>query len=104
MTTADPFTPELSADWPRNAVTGTEYRGKNVARLTWAEIKHDYTPAPRPLPGSWAGFKQWRSIGRTVRRGEHGTACLTVVETTDGRKPRGFTVFHYDQTDALPDA
>jgi antirestriction protein ArdC len=86
-----------------NEVTGAAYQGKNIDRLIGATVANGYDPEH-----GWAGFTQWRSVGRTVRRGEHGTPCLTVVtvdkdENGRGtRKPRGFKVFHYDQTDELP--
>jgi antirestriction protein ArdC len=87
-----------------NEVTGADYQGKNVLRLFEATVGNGYDPEH-----GWAGFTQWRTIGRTVRKGEHGTPCLTVV-TVDrdesGRgttKPREFRVFHFDQTDPLPD-
>lgn len=89
---------------PYNATTGAEYRGGNIERLLMAEIGNGYGN------GGWAGFHQWIEAGRVVRKGEHGTHCLTVVtvdeKKTDGtakttRKPRGFVVFHYDQTDEL---
>lgn len=88
---------------PRNALTGAEYRGRNIPRLLVAAAEHGYNGP------EWAGFTQWRKLGRTVRAGEHGTACLTVVSVVDdsgrgGTRPRGFKVFHRDQTEALPEA
>jgi antirestriction protein ArdC len=86
-----------------NEVTGAAYQGGNIGRLLEATVGNGYDPEH-----GWAGFTQWRSIGRTVRKGEHGTPCLTVVtvdrdaEGNGGtRKPRGFRVFHFDQTDEL---
>lgn len=88
---------EMSA---KNETTGAEYRGKNVDRLLMAEAEHGYGDEH-----GWAGFHQWLGAGRVVRKGEHGTACMTVVTVTDdkgsARKPRGFRVFHYDQTQEL---
>lgn len=90
----------------RNEVTGAEYKGKNVLRLIGAELEHAYDDAH-----GWAGFRQWLSVGRVVRKGEHGTSCLTVMTDkkdadgqTTGRGVRGFRVFHYDQTMPLEDA
>jgi antirestriction protein ArdC len=91
---------------PRNAVTGAYYRGKNVDRLLSAAEEAGYVGA------EWAGFKQWLSVGRVVRKGEHGTGCITVVgemrdegaattRSTGKRGVRGFRVFHRDQTDEL---
>lgn len=86
-----------------NETTGTPYQGRNVDRLAEAEQANGYDSAH-----GWAGYKQWLAIGRVVRKGEHGTPCLTVVtiggdaEGNGGtRKPRGFRVFHFDQTTAL---
>lgn len=100
---------------PWNAVTGAQYGGKNVQRLLMAEAEQGWETA-----GGWAGFKQWLSVGRVVRKGEHGTACITVIgrngtesemarSVTDSRESgaggkkkgggvRGFRVFHFDQT------
>lgn len=83
---------------PYNAVTGADYRGRNVDRLVGAAAAAGYD-----LARGWAGYRQWVDAGRCVRKGEHGTACMTVVSVTDPkagpvRKPRGFKVFHYDQT------
>ena len=87
-----------------NEVTGEAYHGGNIGRLGEAAISNGYD-----IDHGWAGFQQWRTVGRTVRRGEHGTPCMTVVTVDrdeDGnggtRKPRGFRVFHFDQTDELP--
>lgn len=90
----------------RNETTGAQYQGKNVDRLLMAEAVAGFDPAR-----GWAGFGQWRNAGRIVRRGQHGTACITVVrvgkdpETGKGGRgaPRGFRVFHYDQTEPLAD-
>jgi|SRR5215471_1973753 len=83
-----------------NETTRAEYQGRNVDRLVNAEILHGYDSRR-----GWAGYRQWLDAGRVVRKGEHGVSCLTVV-TVDRdanghggtRKPRGFRVFHYDQT------
>ena len=86
-----------------NETTRAEYQGRNIDRLVNAEILHGYDSRR-----GWAGYRQWLDAGRVVRKGEHGVSCLTVV-TVDRdanghggtRKPRGFRVFHYDQTDAV---
>lgn len=99
---------------PYNAVTGARYRGKNVGRLLEVELERGYGS------GGWAGFQQWITAGRVVRKGEHGTSCITVIggskddapapvdapagsSTTarKGRGVRGFRVFHFDQTTEL---
>jgi antirestriction protein ArdC len=84
----------------RNETTGTAYQGRNVARLLGAEDDRGYDESR-----GWAGYTQWLKAGRVVRKGEHGVSCMTVVSVTDDkgthRKPRGFRVFHYDQTTEL---
>ena len=85
----------------RNEVTGKAYAGGNILRLEAAEIAEGYDETH-----GWAGFGQWKSVGRVVRKGERGVACLTVTHTVleDGsskRGARGFRVFHYDQTTEL---
>jgi antirestriction protein ArdC len=85
-----------------NETTGAEYQGKNVDRLEVAEAEFGYDESH-----GWAGFTQWRSVGRTVKRGQHGVPCMTVINVDEDnsgrtvRKPRGFRVFHYDQTEPL---
>jgi antirestriction protein ArdC len=98
-TLTDTLFPELTV--PRNAVTGELYLGKSIDRLILAQCRQGYSG------GGWAGFHQWITAGRIVRKGEHGTHCVTVViveknEHGNGkRKPKGFVVFHRDQTDEL---
>lgn len=82
---------------PYNATTGVQYKGNNIMRLLSAECEHGYGD------GGWAGYRQWLEAGRVVRKGERGTQCMTVVRVTDDKghettKPRGFRVFHFDQT------
>ena len=91
---------------PYNAVTGNAYAGGNILRLMMTEEVEGYDSRM-----GWAGFQQWRTIGRTVRKGEKGTSCLTVVTVDRGadkkggtRRARGFAVFHYDQTEPLPES
>lgn len=85
-----------------NETTGQAYNGKNVDRLETAEILAGYDSRR-----GWAGYRQWLQAGRVVRKGEHGTPCMTVIRTegTEGKRsrtaPRGFRVFHYDQTTEL---
>lgn len=89
-----------------NEVTGKAYAGNNVVRLLEAEIIGNYDESR-----GWAGFQQWRTVGRTVRRGQHGVRIVQVgVSTTtdaDGKVTtrshpgRGRPVFHYDQTEPI---
>lgn len=60
-------------------------------------------------------YAAWQALGRQVRKGEHGVRILTYISkpgqrdadhpetVTPGYKfPRGVTVFHISQTDAIP--
>ena len=91
---------------PRNALTERAYRGVNAVAL-WAE-------ASMAGYGSdhWASFKQWKGLGASVRRGEHGTvivfyksfeAGLSEDEEAAGSGRRMFArasrVFNADQVD-----
>lgn len=89
---------------PFNATTGQPYKGGNVIRLLEAEGEFGFNHA-----SGWAGFHQWKDAGRVVRKGQHGTKCLRVLEFEEasGRKdtrPRVFTVFHFDQTDPITES
>lgn len=85
-----------------NQVTGVAYQGGNIAKLDAAEAANDYDSNM-----GWAGFKQWLTAGRVVRKGEHGTQCLRVIVSTDKKTglerkiAKGFRVFHFDQTEVL---
>ena len=107
---------DWSAPWhhghglPSNASTGAAYRGGNVVALWGATLRSGYSGQ------WWATYKQWRALGRFVRRGETATYGIKWTEprarpndddgTASGRRPSrrlvpfGFAVFHYDQTDA----
>ena len=86
---------------PINYVTRGAYSGKNAMIL--AAVAMQYPSA------EFLTFRQALSVGRCVRKGEHGTSILKIVEgkpdpvTGRTRKgPRGYTVFNIAQTDALP--
>ncbi len=49
---------------PRNAITGHEYRGVNVIMLWCIAEEQGYAT------GQWATFRQWKSAGASVRKGE----------------------------------
>ena len=90
---------------PLNASTDKAYRGCNVLLLSLTEDNH-----ARPY---WATYRQWLTLDRQVRRGEHGTHIykwLRIGEgddpepgqstTRSGRLvPKVYTTFHYDQTE-----
>ncbi|HET9394198.1 MAG TPA: ArdC-like ssDNA-binding domain-containing protein [Candidatus Rubrimentiphilum sp.] len=87
-----------------NAITREPYTGKNQKILAMHSANY---PSAEYLT-----FKQALTIGRCVRKGEHGVRIVKIVESkteTDGtgrvrKGPRGYTVFNIAQTDALPNA
>jgi antirestriction protein ArdC len=84
-----------------NHITREPYSGKNQLILSAYAAVNGYAP-------EFVTFKQALSIGRCVRRGEHGCHIVKIVEgkeDANGRRrkgPRGYTVFAIAQTDALP--
>ena len=85
-----------------NHVTREPYSGKNQLLLSTYAAASGYAP-------EFVTFKQALSIGRCVRKGEHGYHIVKIVESdnvdSEGRRrkgPRGYTVFVIAQTDALP--
>lgn len=88
---------------PTNPVSGQPFHKGNLVRILTAAMDEGYRD------GRWATYRQWQSIGRQVRKGEHGVPCLlpTIRKDEDGRtmvsgKPRrGYTVFAYEQTDEM---
>ena len=96
---------------PENAATGRRYAGINVLILWGAVIEHGF-------PGqSWLTFRQARSLGGNVRRGEHGTTIVYADRfipedektraAVTGEEPQAvpflkrFTVFNAAQCDGL---
>lgn len=92
---------------PQNVASGKRYRGVNVLALWIAAEASGYSS------GLWGTYRQWASLERQVRKGEHGT---TVVfwkqiasradddhddgEASPGRMfARAFTVFNLGQVD-----
>lgn len=103
-----------SPTMPRNAITGTPYRGINVLTLTLSPLAFT-SGDPR-----WATYKQAAERGWQVKKGSHGTTAyffkrLEVPNTSndenrdDGsatkRVPllRAFTLFHASQIEGIPD-
>jgi antirestriction protein ArdC len=85
-----------------NHITREPYSGKNQLILSTYAAANRYAP-------EFVTFKQALSIGRCVRKGEHGCHIVKIVESGkvdgEGRRrkgPRGYTVFAIAQTDALP--
>lgn len=93
---------------PANAVTDRPYRGINVLVL-WAAAAVTGYGSPH-----WGTFRQWQSLGRSVRRGEKATAVVFWKTLATGRDSdeepeeekdrvrfvaRGYPVFNADQLD-----
>lgn len=88
----------------RNPVSGTEYRGINPLLLEMSTMAHGYSD-PR-----WVTFKQAKSAGGAVQKGQKGTMVvfwkLLEREDADGEKQRipmlrHYTVFNVAQCDGL---
>lgn len=82
---------------PFNAVTGRPYSGGNSLALL--ETGYD--------ANAWAGFKQWKKVGRAVKRGETATRIKLVCEKKNkktGKKEkvcRTLCVFNLAQTEEI---
>ena len=80
---------------PYNAKTGAEYQGMNIGAL----LGKNY-PSKK-----WATFLQWRELGYSVTKGQHGTYCRTfgkIENIKDGKKTsdsffKGFVLFNETQ-------
>ncbi len=80
---------------PFNAETKIQYQGMNIGAL----LSKNYA-SPK-----WGTFLQWRKLGYSVIKGEHGTYCRTFgkVETLKDGKPeqtsffKGFVLFNEAQ-------
>lgn len=110
-----PWAKIATGGYPVNAITGHEYRGGNVLALAYYGAHKGYRTA------RWATYKQWQSIGATVRKGEKGTHIVfwspvdrvkvvgAAAETGDEQTRtfhgfyKGFVVFNLDQVDNGPE-
>lgn len=86
-----------------NAITGNSYTGTNAIELEAAGFSD-----PRFLT-----FRQARTIGRTVKKGEHGIRLVRIVKVdkknAQGKiekkpAPKYFTVFNFSQTEEMVEA
>jgi antirestriction protein ArdC len=84
------------AQIPTNAVTGVAYAGANVPRLLSAADKHGWTDL------RFLTYRQAKFVGAYVRKGEHGTRIVKLVNhkaddrkegDQDYRLSRTYTVF-----------
>ena len=92
---------------PRNAITGHEYRGVNVVVLWCIAEECGYAT------GQWATFRQWKSAGASVRKGEKAAPVVfwkkldrkAEDDDDDGNAKkafmmaRGYSVFNVAQVD-----
>ena len=58
-----------SQSMPVNAVTDHRYHGVNVVMLWCVSGEHGW-------PHGWASYRQWKSAGAQVRKGERGTTII----------------------------
>ena len=86
-----------------NAITGNPYTGGNAIELEASGFAD-----PRFLT-----FRQARTIGRTVKKGEHGIRLVRIVKVdkknAQGKiekkpAPKYFTVFNFTQTEEMVEA
>lgn len=96
---------------PRNAITGTAYRGVNILAL-WSQAMVKGYPS-----ALWGTYKQWHELGWQVRKGEKATTVVyfrqmpiegedveTGEPTSDYRLiARAFFVFNASQVDGWKD-
>ncbi len=121
-TWAMPWRKIADGGFPSNATTGKEYSGGNVLVLAYFGATKGYTCS------KWATYKQWQTVGATVRTGEKGTHLvfwspkpsntgdtITVKDEKTGEDVtltslrssggfyKGFVVFNRDQVDGAPE-
>ncbi len=88
---------------PTNVVTGAQYRGVNVLLLGLAAAKSGFATS------LWGTFRQWRSKGGCVRKGEKGTLgvfykSMTIEEGEEEKTVpvlKHFYLFNADQVDGV---
>lgn len=88
---------------PINHTTNRYYRGINVFMLWIVGQSKGYAH------NNWASFKQWKKVGGSVRKGEHGTPIIyynVVEKIIDGVKQeipliRCSTVFNIHQVEGV---
>ena len=98
------------SDMPHNLATHRAYNGVNVLQLWITQTTCGYATA------EWCTFQQAKSLGATVRKGEHGTPVWFIAPRIaskadavddDDRRPKRvtfkqYTVFNHDQCDGVP--
>ncbi len=87
-----------------NATNNHLYSAANVETLAQAMAAHGWPT------GEFAGFNQWKTAGRSVRRGEKGVPVVMFVDKTltkDGQQEKVKVrkvkyVFNVAQTEPIP--
>jgi antirestriction protein ArdC len=105
-----PWVEAAAGGLPHNVVSGKPYRGGNALWFWSIAIDNGYATS------CWASFKQWKDLGRSVRKGEKSSFGIywkrwsrTEDEGTPDERTRSgltpfiFRVFNFDQTDAVAD-
>ena len=95
---------------PHNAETGKRYQGFNPLRIAMHLAENGWDS------GWVATYKQWKTLGRQVRKGETGVTCIKWVtirrseEDANGEEkaksftvPKVFSLHAFEQTDAARD-
>ena len=78
-----------------NPITDNEYLGGNSLFLNHVAEKYDNNK-------SFAGYRQWKEIGRSVKKGEKGHKILVIFKDKKGdTKPTSRTVFNFMQTEKI---
>jgi HK97 family phage prohead protease len=97
------------AFFPRNGSTNRNYRGINAFVLAIYQEDRGYKTS------NWGGFKQWKKLGGSVKKGEKGTAIFIPQifpekKDKDGNviREKGVSfrvgyVFNQDQVEGLPE-
>ena len=106
-----PWSTSGISDMPHNLATQRAYNGVNVLQLWITQTACGYATA------EWCTFQQAKSLGASVRKGEHGTPVwfiaprvaskTSAIDDDDDRTPNGmtfkqYTVFNRDQCDGVP--
>lgn len=65
-----PWSPDKTAGYPTNAISGKPYRGINTLLTSLAALEKGYASK------WWGTYPQWKSLGGQVRRGETGTGII----------------------------
>lgn len=96
----------ITTSLPINPTNQRPFQKGNAARLLEASEGAGY------VSNEWATFVQWKSVGRSVRKGERGTKVLLpqVIKSDEGESTstgkiiRSYTVFNIEQTEPIENA